>query len=134
MKHNEKSLVFQVCLVAGDGQRTFECLHISFLGDGVCLASAETGNSLRDTHCKGHEWNINRPWPDCFFVGFFSTRTEESARNNSLSPDCYALIQMHMNSASFSLSAFSSGSLCFSFERSSSLSLWHCSSFSLTVS
>lgn len=35
---------------------------------------------------------------------FFSTRKKRSVKGHSLNPVCYALIQMHMNPASFSLS------------------------------
>lgn len=48
-----------------------KCLYNNFLVDGLCLATAGTWNSLRNTHWNRREWNINSPWLDRFFFFFF---------------------------------------------------------------
>lgn len=67
-----------------------------------------------------------------FFVFFFSTRIKRNAKDHSLNPFCYTLIEMHMNPASFPSGALRSGSVFF--WKSSSLSLRLCGSFSMSVS
>lgn len=85
-------------------------------------ASTENWNSLRDTHWKGHEWNINSPRLDRLF--FCLPGFKGSAKDRSFSPVCSALIQMQMTPASFSRVFF---------WKSSFLSLRLCSSLSVSV-